>query len=115
MLGGMTMGKRLQFVARGNGSPKPRHDDQCIMLAERPAIAWLSRLTGNTAIVRTDAKPLIGSRIELHHPAAGMITGNVVERLKNGVAIAFNAGDRAITFSIARLARGVKSGDRGSQ
>jgi hypothetical protein len=108
MLGGMTMGKRLQFVARGAGSLKPRHDDQCIMVAERPAIAWLSRLAGNTAILRTDARPMIGSRIELHHPAAGMIAGNVVERLKNGVAIAFNAGDRAIAFSIARLARGAR-------
>jgi hypothetical protein len=86
-----------------------RQPGQCVMVTDRPNIAWLFGLSGNRATLETGARPAIGTRVELHHPEAGVIAANVVERLKNGVAIAFNAGDRAIAFTLSTLARDLKS------
>jgi hypothetical protein len=86
-----------------------RHPGQCVLLGTSPIAAVVSSVSGNKAFVLTDGGPAIGDRIELHHPVAGMIIGNVVERLTRGVAIAFNAGDRAVAFALAALARDVQT------
>jgi hypothetical protein len=96
---------RHHFMPRGSKGQRVRHPGQCVLLGKSPTLAFVSDVSGNKAIVDTAVGLDIGERIELHHPVAGVIIGNVVERLTRGVAIAFNAGDRAVAFALTALAR----------
>jgi hypothetical protein len=103
------MSLRHHFVARGAKGPRFRHPGQCILLSNAPRLAFVANVAGNRAILETECPPAIGSRVELHHPVAGVIVGNVVETLAKGVAVAFNAGDRAIAFALNTLARDIRT------
>lgn len=102
------MTRRFRFLSRGALPLRPRDSDVCILLADNPVMARIKEIAGNRVTLETSAAPAIGARIELHHPAGGVIAANVVDTVKNGIRIAFNASDRATRFALSVMARETK-------
>lgn len=99
------MAKRLRFISRGSQALRNRKADLCVLMGESPRLAALKEIAGNRAVLEAQPAPAIGSVVELHHPEGGVLTGNVVDVVRNGVRIAFNMGDRATRFAVNAITR----------
>jgi hypothetical protein len=100
--------RRFRFLKRGARSTRQQGTGHCVMLVENPVLAKIKEIVGNGAVIETSPAPAIGSRVELHHPVGGIMVGNVVDRVKDGVRIAFNASDRVTRSALAAVAREAK-------
>ena len=81
-----------------------RRRRMCVLLADHPAPAALRHVSATSAFLETNARPALGSRIELHHPEAGAIAGTVDALAPDGVAIGFDCGERSVAFALAAIA-----------
>lgn len=75
----------------------------CILVADRPAPAALRTVCATGAMVETNARPELGSRIELHHPEAGIIDGIVRSISNDGVGIGFTCSEASMAFALAAI------------
>jgi hypothetical protein len=50
-----------------------RRRRMCVLIAEHPAPAALREISATGAFLETNARPALGSSVELHHPEAGAI------------------------------------------
>jgi hypothetical protein len=76
----------------------------CLLLGDTPAPAAIREISARGAFLETNGRPPLGSRIELRHPVAGSITGQVSALAADGIGIAFAADARAVAFALAAIA-----------
>lgn len=75
----------------------------CVLIADAPAPAGLREVSATGAFLETNARPSIGSGIELHHPEAGGIAGIVQSVSKDGIRIAFDCSEYSVAFALAAI------------
>ena len=80
-----------------------RRRPMCVLIADHPAPAGLRDISATGAFLETNARPPIGSRVELHHPEAGAITGVVRGAERDGISIAFDCGEHSVAFALAAI------------
>lgn len=75
----------------------------CVLMAEAPAPATIREVSGAGAFLETNARPPLGSIVELRHPEAGEISGRVTELALDGVRLSFDATEPAIAFALGAV------------
>ncbi len=80
-----------------------RRRRMCTLIAEGPAPAGLRDICATGAFLETNARPALGTRIELRHPDAGTIAGDVCGITLEGVAIRFECGEQSVAFALAAI------------
>jgi hypothetical protein len=81
-----------------------RRRRMCVLIADRPAPAALRHVCAAGAFLETNARPALGAIVELRHPEAGTIQGEVDSLAKDGIGIAFIYGERSVAFALAAIA-----------
>jgi hypothetical protein len=81
-----------------------RRRRMCVLIADAPAPAALREVSAGGAFVETNARPPLGTKVELRHPDAGSITGEVRTLAEDGVGISFTFGERSVAFALAAIA-----------
>jgi hypothetical protein len=81
-----------------------RRRRMCVLIADGPAPAALRDVSASGAFLETNARPAIGDRIELRHPEAGSIAGEVRALACDGVAVRFERGEASAAFALAAIA-----------
>lgn len=76
----------------------------CVLIAESPSPAALREVSASGAFVETNARPALGAHVELRHPEAGTIMGEVRALADDGVGIRFDCGERSVAFALAAIA-----------
>jgi hypothetical protein len=80
-----------------------RRRRMCVLITDLPVPAALRTVSATGAFLETNARPPLGTEVELHHPEAGAIAG-VVQALSNaGVEIAFACGEQSVAFALAAI------------
>ncbi len=102
------MGLRRRFGGdRFRGSDMAtrwRRRTVCVLIADQPSPAALRDVSAAGAFLETNARPQLGTCVELHHPEAGGITGQVRSLGVDGIGIGFDGSERAVAFAIAAIA-----------
>ena len=80
-----------------------RRRRMCILMADNPAPAAIREISARGAFLETNERPEIGRRIELRHPDAGMIEGEVRSQARDGIGIEFTFGARSVAFALAAI------------
>ena len=80
-----------------------RRRSMCVLIGDSPAPAALRDVSATGAFVETNARPGLGSSIELHHPEAGAIGGVVQSLAPDGLAIRFDCGEASVAFALAAI------------
>jgi len=75
-----------------------------MLIADVPAPAALREVSAGGAFLETNARPPLGARVELRHPDAGAIQGEVRALADDGIGIAFTYGERSVAFALAAIA-----------
>ena len=75
----------------------------CVLIADSPCPAGLRNVSGSGAFLETNARPAVGSTVELHHPEAGAISGTVQAIAGDGIEIAFHCGEQSVAFALAAI------------
>ncbi len=75
----------------------------CVLIAGSPAPAGLREVSATGAFLETNARPPLGTAIELHHPEAGAIAGTVQALAADGISIAFACGEQSVAFALAAI------------
>ena len=75
----------------------------CVLIADLPVPAALREVSATSAFLETNARPSLGSEVELHHPEAGAICGIVQAVSTSGVEIAFKCGEQSVAFALAAI------------
>ena len=96
------MGARRKFVSAGMAS-RWRRRPMCVLIADHPAPAGLREVSATGAFLETNARPPIGSAVELHHPEAGAIAGTVLGSAADGISIVFDCGEASVAFALAAI------------
>ena len=94
-----TGGKRHEQVMANRW----RRRRMCVILADAPAPAAIRQISGRGAFLETNARPPLGATVELRHPEAGMITGEVSALAADGISIGFKPGSEAVAFALAAI------------
>lgn len=81
-----------------------RRRRMCVLVADTAAPAALRTVSATGAFLETNAKPEVGSRVELRHPEAGAIEAEVRALSEEGVTIGFSYGERSVAFALAAIA-----------
>ena len=76
----------------------------CVLIAESPAPAALREVSASGAFIETNARPALGAQVELRHPEAGTIVGEVRALSEDGIGISFDCGERSVAFALAAIA-----------
>lgn len=97
------MGARRRFISASAMASRWRRRRMCVLIADLPVPAALRDISATGAFLETNARPALGTQVELHHPEAGAITG-VVRSLSNaGVEIGFICGEQSVAFALAAI------------
>jgi len=75
-----------------------------MLIADVPAPAALREVSAGGAFLETNARPPLGASVELRHPDAGSIMGEVRALADDGIGIAFTYGERSVAFALAAIA-----------
>ena len=81
-----------------------RRRRMCVLIAGAQVPAALREVTASGAFLETNARPAVGVRVELRHPEAGSIAGEVRSLAPDGIAIAFPAAEASVAFALAAIA-----------
>ena len=81
-----------------------RRRRMCVLIADAPAPAALREVSAGGAFLETNARPPLGASVELRHPYAGSITGEVRSIANDGVGISFTYGEHSVAFALAAIA-----------
>ena len=76
----------------------------CVLIADAPCPAALRQVSAAGAFLETNARPMLGSSVELHHPEAGAIEAEVSSLASDGIGLAFIASERSVAFALAAIA-----------
>ena len=73
----------------------------CLIVAgTRRDPARLRELSAAGAMLDTNARPPLGEAVRLQHPEAGEIAARVSRHTRDGVGLAFDLGDAAVSFAM---------------
>lgn len=75
----------------------------CVLIADMPVPAALREVSATGAFLETNARPALGTQIELHHPEAGAIEGIVQALSGDGIRIGFQCGEHSVAFALAAI------------
>ena len=75
----------------------------CVLIADMPVPAALREVSATGAFLETNARPPIGSDVELHHPEAGAIAGIVQSVAGDGIRVGFDCGEHSVAFALAAI------------
>jgi len=75
----------------------------CVLIAELPVPAALRQVCATGAMLDTNARPPLGTAVELHHPEAGAIAGTVLAISGDGIEIAFSCSEHSVAFALAAI------------
>ena len=81
-----------------------RRRRMCVLIADAPCPAALRQISASGALVETNARPLLGASVELHHPEAGAIEAEVSSLAPDGVGLVFATSERSVAFALAAIA-----------
>ena len=81
-----------------------RRRRMCVLIADHPCPAALRQVSATGAFLETNARPVLGARVELHHPEAGAIEGQVSSLADDGIGLAFRTSERSVAFALAAIA-----------
>lgn len=98
------MGAATSLKSRSAMASRWRRRRMCVLIAGQPAPAALREITAAGAFLETNARPPLGASVELHHPDAGAILGEVRSLAHDGIGIAFECGGRSVAFALAAIA-----------
>ena len=98
------MGALRNLEGRSVMASRWRRRRMCVLVTDSPAPAALRSVSATGAFLETNAKPAVGSRVELRHPEAGAIAGVVRALSDEGVKIAFDYGEQSVAFALAAIA-----------
>jgi hypothetical protein len=87
-----------------NMATRWRRRRMCVLIAGTPAPAALRDVSASGAFLETNARPELGAKVELRHPDAGTIRGEVKSLADDGIGIAFECGERSVAFALAAIA-----------
>jgi hypothetical protein len=80
-----------------------RRRRMCVLIADLPVPAALRDVSATGAFLETNARPALGSAVELHHPEAGAIAATVRAQSSAGIEIAFDCGEQSVAFALAAI------------
>lgn len=81
-----------------------RRRRMCVLIADAPAPAALREITAGGAFLETNARPPLGATVELRHPDAGSIYGQVRSIADDGVGVSFTYCVDSVAFALAAIA-----------
>ncbi len=81
----------------------------CVLIAELPVPAALREVSATGAFLETNARPPLGSEVELHHPEAGAIAAIVQGVSGDGIKIGFHCGEQSVAFALAAITADMSS------
>ena len=81
-----------------------RRRRMCVLVADEAAPAALRHISASGALLETPIRPPLGARVELRHPEAGIIEGEICSVGRDGVGIAFVYGEPSVAFALAAIA-----------
>jgi len=96
------MGARRKSDASDMAS-RWRRRRMCVLIADLPVPAALRDISAAGAFLETNARPALGSAVELLHPEAGTIEATVRSLADDGIAIAFECGEQSVAFALAAI------------
>ena len=88
----------------GGMASRWRRRRMCILVADTPSPAALREVSARGAFLETNARPELGSTVELRHPEAGVIGGVVQALAHDGVRLAFICSEASVAFAVAAIA-----------
>ena len=98
------MGARARADGKERMASRWRRRRMCILVAETPSPAGLREVTARGAFLETNARPALGSCVELRHPEAGAIQGTVQALAHDGVRLDFTCSEDSVGFAMAAIA-----------
>lgn len=98
------MGAMASINGTGAMATRWRRRRMCVLIAEHPAPAALRDVSAAGAFLETNARPPLGTSVELHHPEAGAIAAEVRGLADDGISIGFSCGERSVAFALAAIA-----------
>ena len=82
-----------------------RQRRMCVLVAgTAPAPAAIRDISARSAFLETNQRPPLGSRVELRHPEAGTIAGEVSLIARDGIGVAFTGDVKSVAFALAAIA-----------
>ena len=81
----------------------------CVLIADLPVPAALRQVSATGAFLETNARPALGTGVELHHPEAGAITATVSSLAHDGIEIGFECGEESVAFALAAITADMSS------
>ena len=103
------MGARPQYIEATAMASPWRRRRMCELVGDLPAPAALRHVCGSGAFVETNARPPLGSQVELRHPEAGNIMALVQGVARDGILLAFDCGERSVAFALAAITADMSS------
>ena len=97
------MKTRRRFTSASAMASRWRRRRMCVLIADTPSPAALRDVSATGAFLETNARPPIGTQIELHHPEAGAIAGIVQSLSGDGIQICFDCGEFSVAFALAAI------------
>ena len=98
------MGATRSLDNQSSMASRWRRRRMCVLIADHPAPAALRDVSAAGAFLETNARPALGASVELHHPEAGAIFGEVRSLADDGIGIVFACGERSVAFALAAIA-----------
>lgn len=81
-----------------------RRRRMCVLVSDAPAPAALREVSARGAFLETNARPPLGSNVELRHPEAGSIQATVHALAHDGVRLGFPCSESSVAFAVAAIA-----------
>jgi hypothetical protein len=98
----------MAAMAKIGGKPRMasrwRRRRMCLLVAAEPAPAALREISATGAFLETNARPPLGARVELHHPEAGAIAGEVQALARDGIRLVFTCCEASVAYALAAIA-----------
>ena len=104
------MASRL-WLARTEGVRPAGRRPLCLLLADRPMPVALREVSGAGAWIETSTRLASGTRVQLRHPQAGTIAGEVVGQDREGLRLAFDRSEAAVAFALAAITADMSRAD----
>ena len=98
------MGAPDSLDSRNLMASRWRRRRMCVLIADAPAPAAMREINAGGAFLETNARPPLGASVELRHPHAGSICGQVRSIADDGVGISFTYGEQSVAFALAAIA-----------
>ncbi len=98
------MGIAASLDGQGRMASRWRRRRMCVLIAGSPCPAALRQVSAAGAFLETNARPMLGASVELHHPDAGAIVAEVTSLAPDGIGLAFATSERSVAFALAAIA-----------